>query len=549
MKTTVILTLAVMMAGQGTAQAADTTEFPGHNGEYVWTEQGVVHGRPSGAVTEFLGLPFAAPPVGDLRWKAPAPAAHWSGVRDGTAPGNICVQPTVDASGNSTIGGSEDCLYLNVYRPAVVQAGQLLPVMLFVHGGSNLKQAATNYDPSAIVETTGVIVVTTNYRLNVFGFLALPSLDAEAGDTSSGNFGLLDQQAAMRWIHSNILRFGGDPANMTVAGESSGAIDLCANLVSPAAAGLFRKAILESMYCPTATHEEALTVSAPVAAKLNCTDVQMQASCMRSVAAEDVLTAAAPLSFVVGGGSGFNASPNFGNPLLPLAPAQAISSGQWNRSRILVGSNHDEAALFVAAGLLQLPGQNFPPAKALYAGLVNRSFGPLAPDVMNNEYPLTDFPNTFIAYSDEVTDPSPLGCEVSQWSDTFSLAAGTCRYEFSEPSPPVPNGMNTPPGFSIGAYHGSELQFLFNTTIMPGPQTDAQRQLADEMIRYWGNFVKTGNPNGPGLAPWPRYEPSGRRILSLSTSGNAVIDNFDDDHRCAFWASNPSHGPLVQATR
>jgi para-nitrobenzyl esterase len=103
--------------------------------------------------------------------------------------------------------------------------------------------------------------------------------------------------------------------------------------------------------------------------------------------------------------------------------------------------------------------------------------------------------------------------------------------------------MKTPPGFSIGAYHGSELQFLFNTTIMPGPQTDAQRQLADEMIRYWGNFVKNGNPNGPGLVPWPRYEPSGRRILSLSTSGNTVIDNFDDDHRCAFWASNPSHGP------
>ncbi|MDB6105862.1 MAG: Carboxylesterase type, partial [Gammaproteobacteria bacterium] len=147
MKTIVALTLAVMTAGQGTARAADTPGFPGNNGEYVWIEQGVVHGRPSGAVTQFLGLPIAAPPEGDLRWRAPAPAAHWSGVRDGTIPGNICVQPTVDASGNSTIGGSEDCLYLNVYRPAVVQAGQLLPVMLFVHGGSNLRQAATNYDP------------------------------------------------------------------------------------------------------------------------------------------------------------------------------------------------------------------------------------------------------------------------------------------------------------------------------------------------------------------------------------------------------------------
>jgi len=304
-----------------------------------------------------------------------------------------------------------------VYRPAGRTSGRLRPVMIFVHGGSNLRQDASSFDPSSLVAQNGIIVVTLNYRLSVFGFLALPSLDAEAGDPSSGNYGLMDQQAAMRWVHSNILRFGGDPAAVTVAGESAGAIDLCASLVSPDAAGLFNKAILESMYCPVATHTEALTVSAPVAAKLSCTDARAQASCLRAIAADKLLAAAQPLSFVVGGGKGFNASPNFGNRLLPLDPAAAMASGSWNRSRILIGSNHDEGALFVAAGFLQLPalaqGTYFPPSLPLYSRLVGRRFGSLAPQV-NTEYPPGEFHDTFIAYADEVTDPSPLGCEVSQ---------------------------------------------------------------------------------------------------------------------------------------
>jgi len=500
--------------------------------DYVRIESGVIHGHDTGAVVTFLGVPFAAPPSGELRWRAPQPVAHWNGVREATTPASGCVRPAQDTDGYV---GSEDCLYINIYRPAHTPPGQRLPVLVFIHGGSNLKESANDYDPVALVEQMGIIVVTTEYRLNVFGFLALPSLDVEAEDSSSGNFGLQDQQAALRWVQRNIAQFGGDRFNVTLAGESAGAIDMCAILVSPAAAGLFSKAIMESMYCPTATHEEALAVSAPVAQALGCTDPQNAADCMRAATAEQVLAAGKPYSPEPGGGSGFNASPNFGNALLPLQVPDAVASGRWNRARILIGSNRNEAALFTAAGLSAF-GIPLPPSAAAYKLLVKQKFGALAPAVMA-EYPLDAYDNnTFLAYSDAVSDPSPLGCEVTKWSQLFAQATPTFRYEFADANAPVPVELSSN-GFPLGAYHGSELQYLYGPVMLPGPQSDAQKQLARDMMAYWGNFAKTGNPNGRALVHWPRYDASGLQLLRLSPEGNTVIDNFDDEHHCAFWSS------------
>jgi para-nitrobenzyl esterase len=502
--------------------------------EYVKTVSGVVHGRNSGTVIEYLGVPFAAPPIGELRWRAPQPAAHWDGVREATSTSSGCIRPAHNADGYT---GNEDCLYLNVYRPAHATPGQRLPVLVFVHGGSNLKQSASDYDPVAFVEQTGVVLVTTDYRLNVFGFLALPSLDTEAGDTSSGNFGLQDQQAALKWVLRNIARFGGDPFDVTLAGESAGAIDLCANLVSPAAAGLFNKAIMESMYCPTATHDEALAVGTPVAQKLSCTDQQTAADCMRAASTAQVFAAAKPYSIEPGGGSGFNASPNFGNKLLPLQVRDAIESGQWNSVRILIGSNRNEAALFTGVALPAL-GFSLPPSPAAYKLLVNRQFGALASDVMA-EYPLDSYSNnTFLAYSDEVSDPSPLGCQVTQWSQLFAQATTTFRYEFADANAPVPPSLSSN-GFPLGAYHGSELQYLYGPSFLPGPQTDAQKKLARDMTAYWGNFVKTGTPNARGLAYWPRYDTTNQRILKLAPEGSSVMTHFAEEHHCAFWQAHP----------
>lgn len=516
--------------------------------QFVRSERGSVRGQSDGVIDKFLGMPYAAPPLGALRWKPPIPPAVSYGVRDATQLGNECMQLKNVSGQGQVVTGSEDCLYLNVYRPAGTNRRELLPVLIFIHGGLNHRDSGNDYDPSEMAAKGNIIVVTFNYRLNVFGFLALPSLDREAGNPSSGNFGFLDQQAAMRWVQTNILGFGGNPGNVTIEGESAGGIDLCAHLTSPRSAGLFDKVIMESMYCPAAPHAEALATSAPVAVAAGCPDSRTAAACLRAKPAADVLRAAEPLNPIVGGetaipgkGSGFNASPNYGNGVLPLKPADALASGKWNRSTILLGSNHDEAALFVApamAGKVKVPL-----SAEEYERVAGYQFGSFGPAVLN-EYSLASYKNPFMAYADEVTDDSPLGCAISSLAQSLSNLAPVYRYEFNDSDAPMPGAGSLGIPFSLGAYHGSELQYLFKMTQLPGPQNAAQRELSDQMIRYWTNFVKTGNPNGPGLVEWALYDASTREILSLAPEGNAVINNFDADHHCTFWATAP--GPPFQ---
>jgi len=270
----------------------------------------------------------------------------WSGIRDATKAGYVCVQRK---PGGKSIAGEEDCLYLNIYRPALRESG-LLPALLYFHGGGNQYGAGSDYDSSAIA-SKGIVVVTINYRLVAFGFLALPSLDAESGEPSSGNFGLMDQQAAMRWVHENIRGFGGNPDEVTVGGESAGGIDISAHLTSPGVADLFDRAFMWSSYCPSVSHDEAILRSTPVAAALGCSDSATAAACLRLKSAEDVFNAAAE-SLRPEGGTGFEASPNFGDSLILLQPSVALTSGHWNRAPVLLGSNHDEAGLPLAAELL-----------------------------------------------------------------------------------------------------------------------------------------------------------------------------------------------------
>jgi para-nitrobenzyl esterase len=488
----------------------------------VRTANGPMRGISDGKVDQFLGIPYAAPPVGDLRWKAPAAASSWSGVRDAVRAGSQCVQSS---------GGDEDCLYLNVYRPAGTTRSQKLPVLIFIHGGGNQQGSGDLYDPSELVVKTQIIVVTINYRLNVFGFMALPSLDAEAGEPSSGNFGLMDQQAAMRWVQGNIHGFGGDPLNVAIGGESAGGIDICANLVSPTAAGLFHGAILESMYCPSASHAASIQASVPVAIALGCTDPQTAASCLRGKSEADVF-AANQFYVLPGAGLGISASPNYGSSVLPLRPSDALAMGQWNPSSILIGSNHDEAAPFIIGNIASK--FNLPLSVADYQKIVGAYFGSFAPSVLQ-EYSLSNFADPFLAYADEVTDLSPLGCQVSQVAQSLAPLAQTFRYEFNDQQAPV---SGSSPDLQ-GAYHGAELQYIFQLPQSPTTLTPAQQQLADQMMQYWGNFIRTGNPNGPGLVMWPQFDTNSHQLLSLKPDGNSVIDNFDSDHHCAFWATAP----------
>jgi para-nitrobenzyl esterase len=331
MMRTLIATLTVATVVLGAAEAEESPVNRLADTLYIRTDLGLVHGVNVGSVDEFLGLPYAAPPTDERRWRAPIPAARWRGVRDATAQSGACSQ-SISPGGNIS-ASSEDCLYLNIYRPAKSVPGRLRPVLVFIHGGSNTTGSGNEYDPSEMVSNTDIIVVTINYRLGVFGFLALPALDAETDDLSSGNYGLMDQQAALRWVGATIREFGGDPSNVTVDGESAGGIDICASLVSPTARGLFSKAIIESFYCPTLTHAQADQAGLGLAASLGCADPTTAASCMRSKTASELISAS----------KSFKASPNIGGRVLPLDPMGALRAGQWNRAAILLGSNHDEA--------------------------------------------------------------------------------------------------------------------------------------------------------------------------------------------------------------
>jgi carboxylesterase type B len=249
----------------------------------VDTDKGAVRGHTADGVIKFLGIPYAAPPVGNLRWKPPAPAHHWKGIRNATKVGSRCSQlessygPRVDA---------EDCLYLNIYRPRNADESsdesEDLPVLFMIHGGAFAIGSGDQHDGALISRTDKIIVVSINYRLGVFGFLSLPSLSAEAPDRSSGNYGMLDWLAALRWTHRNIAAFGGDPENVTIAGESAGGIAVCATLASPLARELFSRAVIQSGSCDSRTLADSHAAGAGLAASLGCTIPARAAACMRS---------------------------------------------------------------------------------------------------------------------------------------------------------------------------------------------------------------------------------------------------------------------------
>jgi para-nitrobenzyl esterase len=522
MKILILTVLGTIGVALGATSDVDPGSQPSARGEYVVTRQGIIHGATVGSVHEFLGVPFAAPPTGDLRWRPPAPPAHWSGVREATTKGSACAQ--LLSPGSDIPMASEDCLYLNVYRPKERVPGGPRPVLVFIHGGSNTGGSGNEFDPSQMVRETGLIVVMINYRLGVFGFLAIPALDAQSEEPDSGNYAIMDQQAALRWVRENILAFGGDPANVTVGGHSAGATDVCASLVSPAAHGLFSKAILESRNCLTVTHQQALVQGEKVAASLGCTDTTTAATCMRAKSADDLLTATAS----------DQANPNVGGRLLPLEPLQALASGHWNRVPVLLGSTHDEATGAVA---LQLRNAGIPDPFNLtgqqYEQIVQRTFKTLAPTVLAEYSPVQ---NPFYTFAAENTD-GQIACTISSIGRTISVLTPTFQYEFADPSPPLPNGwpLVPPPGF--GAYHGAELQYLFHLDSETGSKTLAQQQLAARMIHHWGAFVRTGNPNSPGLTGWPAELPGIQNVLSLRPDGDEVILDFDLAHHCELWDS------------
>jgi para-nitrobenzyl esterase len=449
----------------------------------------------------FLGIPYAAPPVGELRWKPPRPAAAWSGVRKAAAYAASCPQLPVFWLPEGP--WSEDCLFLNVWMSGGA-AGAGRPVIVWLHGGSNTSGRSQQDAIGPALARDGVIIVGLNYRLGAFGFLAHAALTMESPHHASGNYGLLDQVQALRWVRENIARFGGDPRRVTVMGQSSGAFDACLLMASPLAAGLFERAILHSGDCQgtliadrrASLRYNAITGSGEAAGERLARDLGVGGPSLpdtlrrlRALPASDILQAASgnPQDAIVDGW------------VVPEQPSAVFAAGRQLRIPVLAGSNREEAAIF-RRGAVQTMADYKAWLEADTGRFAARQFdiNPVASDA--------EAPDAFLRL---LTD----GFGYGAWAMARATARAGQRaylYNFSY----AETGTRAP----LGAFHGLELQFLSDSFQDDGARTAAAAVLGTTMRAYWTRFARTGDPNGPGLPRWPNYDAGTDACLDLGAT-------------------------------
>ncbi|CAM3333883.1 carboxylesterase/lipase family protein [Kibdelosporangium persicum] len=502
---TALLTAGLLASTAGVADA-------GENG-LVWTDAGPVRGTVAADHQLYQGIPYAAPPVGDLRWRSPQPVTPWTTPRDATKPGPVCAQ----AAGAGSPSTNEDCLYLNVTTPS--RHGRK-PVMVWVHGGGNSYLSGEGFGARRLAVQGDVVVVTINFRLGFFGFLGHPDLP------DSGAYGIEDQQAALRWVKRNAAAFGGDPHNVTVFGESGGAFDVCAHVTSPLSRGLVDKAIAQSGGCSTTwgdngvihgfpgsapfiAKDKAAADAVALARQLGCSDV----ACLRALPAS-ALTAIdrGPTPIVIG------------NRVLPVHPVDALRTGKFNRVPVIWGNTRDEGRLTSAYS------PPHPITDARYLELLTDAYDEQAPRIAA-EYPSSEFGSPGLAYGAVLTD-DVWAC--NQLADDRLLArwTKTYAYEFADRTAPLGFFAGAfPPEIPAGAFHSSELAYLFD--VPPFELNPEQRELADQMIRYWTRFAATGNPNTHGLPTWRKHRDG--NVLSLAPNDIKEANGYQV-HNCDFWA-------------
>jgi para-nitrobenzyl esterase len=478
----------------------------------------VTGGQIRGGVLErggavFKGIPFAAAPAGDLRWREPAPVRAWTGVRDATSFGAACAQNT---GGRMRESSSEDCLFLNVWTPEWPARGRK-PVMVWLHGGGNYGGTASgnNFDGEGLARH-GVVLITVNYRLTVFGFFAHPELTKESRHHASGNYGLMDQIAALQWVRDNISKFGGEPANVTIFGQSAGAVDVNVLMASPQAKGLFHKAIAESgtvtrvpddatmrmtglgaVMAPRSgdTYSDALTLAE--AEKAGETLLPGSLKELRSLPAADLLKAVAAPRMSIGPANGIIVD----GWIFPKPPAEVFARGEQQRIPLLIGNNSRERTPQVTTEELN---------KA-----VDAMYGPFAS-------------RAFALYNSSAPDPL-YGSAPAQWVvDTmyrcpvvvqlnWHAAAGNAAYEYQF-------DRAVPGRETAGATHGAEVSYVFGN--LGANYAAPDREISSAMQQYWTNFAKSGNPNGAGLPPWPIFGPSARGFMEFTDNGPVAHDGL-----------------------
>ena len=464
----------------------------------VLTQSGVVSGALEDGLSVYKGIPFAGPPLGDLRWRPPTHAATWTGTRKANAFAPACMQEGVSMPGEAPPAVSEDCLYLNVWAPAK-SVPEHLPVIVWIYGGGYRNGSASMplYWGDRLAHK-GVIVVTIAYRLGPLGFLALPELTRESVHRSSGNYGLMDQIAALEWIQRNIAAFGGDPKRVTIAGQSSGAISVSVLMASPRAKGLFQRAIAESggLFEPIQLAPNYLLANAErdgekYAASLGASTLQE----LRRLPATELLG---------GGNAGGVTHPVIEPYVLPSSPYEAFAAGQQNDVPLLIGSNAEEARALTDVTNVK---------SATFNEDINRSFGALPPQIMA-AYPHATDEEARQARLDLERDLR-FGWDMWAWA-RLQARSGQHRvyyYSFGQ-RPAFPVG-SVYEGW--GASHFAELWYVFDhLNQAPWHWSKADRKLAEEISSYWVNFAKSGNPNGRGLPVWPAFTPADSKVLYLS---------------------------------
>ncbi|WP_405714879.1 carboxylesterase family protein [Streptomyces xanthophaeus] len=522
-----LLFLLLLLPAVGAVPAA--ADGGGSDRPVVSTDRGQVRGRTHGAYRTFEAIPYAAAPTGALRWRLPRPAPRWEGVREAGAPGAHCVQLPALGPGGPT--GSEDCLFLNVTAPAgPAGRGGQRPVMVWFHGGGFMNGAGDLYRAGGLAVRGDVVVVTVNYRLGIFGLFGHPELGGAPG------FALADQQAALRWVRANAARFGGDPRAVTVFGESAGALSVCAHLTSPASAGLFHRAVVQSGSCSTSLPPRSLlpTLGAytpfvperhTVADGLRAADglgcgrpAGAALDCLRALDAHALATPELMQTFSL---------VPYGNGRLPEEPRRALEQGRFHRVPVVQGTTADEVRLFLGQTLAVNPVRD----EAAYRARLELSFGPATAREVAARYPVSAYATPAVALAAVLSDASFI-CPTLRDGRALARYVPTYGYRFSDADAPNFLGLPEPPDLPFGASHGFELPYLFTLVPLAGPQ----RELADRTTGYWTAFARTGLPRAPGAPEWPRFGRGSAPVLSLAPGAGGIRTvDAGAEHHCALW--------------
>lgn len=518
-----------------------------NGGPTVNTGDGNVRGFSKNGVNIFLGIPYAAPPVGKLRWQPPQPINKWKGMLDATQFANTCAQVTELGAFAGPSSTTEDCLYLNVFTTGGGHNGKKKPVIVWIHGGGNIDGETVDYDASKLAQggPDGVasVVVTINYRLGVFGFFSHPAINGEGH--LWGNYGALDQQAALRWVQRNIASFGGDPNRVALGGQSAGAVDTGVNQVSPLAHGLFNRAIYQSspgFFSTLPSASDALTKGKNFGTAAGCSGSNAAAAnCLRGLTAARILQ----LQGTPNADGQYTSGPFVDGTIIPLTPQQAFSSGKFNKMPIMGGAVKDEFTFITGITEYFSGPPQAPMTAAQYASAVT---GPAAA-----QYPLSAYGgDPMLAYERFLTDPTK--CRELHVVQLWAPQVPTYAYDFTYQN--APYYFPKMPGFKPLAAHTIDIQFVFNNwhggnlgvnldqnSGQPREINQQETNLSDQIVAAWTNFADTGNPNGSGNSPWPKFEGGGGakyfvQDIPLSTTS---IANFRATYKCDFWDTQLSY--------